>query len=517
MKNKTLTVLFVLGIFICMLDTTIMNVSLPAIGTDLTVGLDSLSWALNVYIILFAALTIPLTRFAEIFGIHKGFLIGVGLFGFGSLASASANDLSLLLIGRALQSVGAALVFPLAMTLGIGLAPVAKRTGMIAILGMTQGIAAALGPVVGGIVTQFLGWQWIFLINIPLTILMMIFGVMNLELQHETVQKQSLDINGAILGIIFLTAFSLGMMQGRLWGWHSWLTIGCFMISIFGFLLFLFVEQKSANPMVPLLLFRDRTFAMVAVLIVLSNVFLVATTVILPHYFVNIAGYSALNSSWLVAPISLAIFVMAPISGFAREKISSKWLLFGGFISIFSGYVLFATGVLTSQIYSIVAGLIIGAGYGLVTGPLLVMAAGSFEGRLLTASQSMSGVLRQVGTMLAVAIFITGLYSNLTYAKDQSKVYAINHIKQLEIPVNQQTKMIERVEDNTSSIAFKRTNTDGLPKQVATTIQKDETYAANSLRQAFEKLYLWALPVVMIGAILSLFLKEKRIKRSVKV
>lgn len=117
MKKRMITGVFVLGIFICMLDTTIMNVSLPNIGLHLEVGLDKLSWALNIYIILFAALTIPLTRLAEFFGMSKGFLLGAIVFGIGSIISAFAGTLMPLLLGRAIQSIGAGLVFPLAMTL----------------------------------------------------------------------------------------------------------------------------------------------------------------------------------------------------------------------------------------------------------------------------------------------------------------------------------------------------------------------------------------------------------------
>ena len=236
MKKIILTILFVLGIFICMLDTTIMNVSLPNIGEHLNIGLDSLSWALNVYLVLFAALTIPLTRLAEIFGIHKGFLLGVLLFGTGSILSALANGLDFLLVGRAVQSVGAALVFPLSMTLGINLVAVEKRTGMIAILGITQGIAAALGPTIGGIVTQFIGWRWIFLINVPLTVIMLIIGLFALKLRNEKQTKQTLDLWGSFLSMVFLSSLSLGMMQGRSWGWTSYLTITCFAVSLLGFI-----------------------------------------------------------------------------------------------------------------------------------------------------------------------------------------------------------------------------------------------------------------------------------------
>jgi len=261
MRRTILTILFILGIFICMLDTTILNVSLPNIGEHLDVGLDSLSWALNVYLILFASLTILLTRISEMLGVHKCFLIGVFLFGIGSTLSALSSELSMLLVGRAIQSVGASIVFPLSMTLGIGLVNVEKRTGMIAILGITQGLAAALGPTIGGIVTQFMGWRWIFWINVPLTIIMILIGITNLNMRNEVQHKQSMDILGAILIMVTLATVSLGMMQGRVWTWTSFATVLCFLTSAVSFSLFVWIEHRSKNPMVPLQLFSDRNFS----------------------------------------------------------------------------------------------------------------------------------------------------------------------------------------------------------------------------------------------------------------
>lgn len=144
-----------IGIFLCMLDTTVMNVALPAIQSSLNTQLNSLSWALNIYTILFASLTIPLGKIAEHFGINKTYIIGLIIFICGSTISASAYNLNILISGRALQSIGAALVFPLSMTIGISIVDISTRKKVIAILGITQGLAAALGPTIGGCLTQF--------------------------------------------------------------------------------------------------------------------------------------------------------------------------------------------------------------------------------------------------------------------------------------------------------------------------------------------------------------------------
>ncbi|CAH1851542.1 DHA2 family efflux MFS transporter permease subunit [Convivina praedatoris] len=509
MKKGILITLCVLGIFICMLDTTIMNVSLPNISQHLGVGLDDLSWALNVYLIIFAALTIPLTRLAEIFGTHRGFLIGVSLFGVGSTLSAAANNLTILLVGRAIQSMGAALVFPLSMTLGIKLVDVKQRTGIIALLGITQGLAAALGPTVGGLVTQFLSWRWIFLINIPITIVMLILGILNLNLHQAKETRQSLDATGAILSIITLTTLSLGMMQGRSWGWLSVPTVMCFVVCLLAFALFLLVESKSSNPMVPLSLFKDRNFSIAAGVVILSNLFLVATTVILPTYFTNITSYDSLHAALLVAPISLAIFIFSPIAGFALNRVPGKYILVFGFIMMAIGFYWLGHTALTSQSQSIWADFTVGMGYGIVTGPILVIAAGHLQGRLLTASQSVTGVLRQVGIMLAVAIFVTGLYANLDIARANSRHYAQESVAQLALPKVESQRILGEVEHRLEATQFIKSDTSQLPNSLANCITAIEKHTQAYLRQAFEKLYLVSLPFVLLGGVVALFLKRK--------
>ncbi|GMA69991.1 MFS transporter [Leuconostoc litchii] len=511
MKKIILTALFVLGIFICMLDTTILNVSLPNIGEHLNVGLDSLSWALNIYLILFASLTIPLTRIAEIVGVHKSFLFGVLLFGLGSIISACSSGLSVLLMGRAIQSIGASVIFPLSMTLGIGLVSIEKRTGMIALLGITQGLAAAIGPVVGGIVTQFMGWRWIFLINVPLTILMILVGVTNLNVRNEVQYKQAMDIWGAVLIMITLAALSLGMMQGRVWGWTSLQIIGCFLIGSVGFLLFILIEYRSKNPMIPLALFLNRNFTVSSLIIILSNLFLVATTVILPTYFTNIEGFNTLHSSFLVSPISLAILIFSPISGFLEKYISAKWLLLLGFTIMFCGYSWLSYGALTNQTYAISAGFAIGMGYGTVTGPILIIAAGNLKGKLLVASQSVTGVLRQIGSMLAVAIFVTGLYGNLTVARNQSKSYAQNQIIKTNLPVEQQKKLLSRINKHMDSTQFVKSDLYYVPEMLKQPIQNVEKKTHLLLRKAFESLYLTSIPFILFAGLISLLIKNKKI------
>ncbi|MGX7052338.1 DHA2 family efflux MFS transporter permease subunit [Leuconostoc palmae] len=513
MKKTILISVFVLGIFVCMLDTTIMNVSLPSIGQYLNTGLDQLSWTLSIYLILFASLTIPLTRLAEMFGMFRGFMLGTAMFGIGSAISAVSSNLTTLLVGRAIQSCGAALIFPLAMTLAIRLVTGENRTKVISILGITQGLAAALGPTIGGVITQLLGWRWIFVINLPLVISMLIFSACFFPFKNENRQVQKIDIGGAISSMMTLGNLSIGLINGRLWGWTSWETILCLTVSVLSFILFICIEKKSQNPMVPLKLFADKMFSLAAIIIVLSNVFLVAIMVILPNYFTNVGGMTTLHASLLIAPISFAIFIFAPISGFIKSKISAPLLLGVGFILIAAGYGWLGFGALKDNQHTMIAGVLVGIGYGLITGPILVISAGQLEGASLTASQSVTGVLRQVGSMLAVAIFITGLYSGLAQAKTNSIDYASRRINQTHLSNREKLQTLDKINHSMTKTKFEDTNTTHLPPEFKNAVEDIENLTKNQLRFAFEKLYRYSVIFILISAVISLFLKEKRLKR----
>lgn len=204
-----------IGIFLCMLDTTVMNIALPAIQSNLNVQLNNVSWALNIYTILFASLTIPLGKIAEHSGIHKTYILGLITFICGYAISASSNNLTMLISGRAIQSIAAALVFPLSMTIGICSVGLNIRKQVIAILGITQGLVAALGPTIGDCLIQFLSWRWIFIINIPLSIISVVICLSTLEL-HELTQTEAIDFVGSLLSMVTLFTLTLGLAQGRI-------------------------------------------------------------------------------------------------------------------------------------------------------------------------------------------------------------------------------------------------------------------------------------------------------------
>ena len=443
-KNKILTVVAMcISIFLCMLDTTVMNIALPAIQNNFHVSLNNLSWALNIYTILFASLTIPLSKLAEKFGMNLVYIIGLIIFFAGSSVSSTSPNLTILIIGRGIQSLGAAILFPLSMTIGINVVNINTRKIVIAALGITQGLAAALGPTIGGILTQFMGWHSIFSINIPFIIFALIICLFTLNFSEEKVKEEN-DYLGSLLGIILLSSLSLILTQGRNWGWHSHIIILLCFIFILTFVLFLITEYYAKSPMIPLTLFKNREFTGSAIAIVLSNLFLVAVTVILPTYFTHIQHRSELEAALLITPITGMIFIMSPISAILLKKLGSRSIIFFGFLLMSLSYYLFTHINMDNLVMVIFTCTILGTGYGVITGPITVLAASDFEGYLLTASQSVAGVLRQVGVSLAVAIFLTGLYGNLATAKHNSINYINNQVSTLNVPKKQKEKIREK-------------------------------------------------------------------------
>lgn len=543
-----------IGIFLCMLDTTVMNIALPAIQNGLNTNLSDLSWAINAYTIIFAAFTIPLSKVAERIGLHKFYILGLIFFLIGSIISASSQNLAQLIGGRAVQSLGAATIFPLSMVIGISTTSLSRRTRVIAALGVTQGLAAALGPTIGGILTQYFSWRWIFLVNAPLILISIILCLIFLNFK-EAGKNIKIDFLGALLSIIMLFTLTLALVQGRDWGWRSPLILTLLIISLVSLTVFIIYERKIDFPMIPMKLFENRQFIGASLTIVLSNLFLVGVTVILPTFFTKIQGKSELTAALLVTPISAMIFICSPIAALMIKKFGARFIAIG-FLSMGTAYVLFTYISMTSIFQITGTCILLGFGYGIITGPITVLAADDFTGEMLTASQSVAGVLRQVGIVLAVAIFVTGLYNNLSSAKETSLHNANSQVERMNLSSNLKIKILEQakkqIESGNSTENFQKSHIteqekksmiienynnelkgkDALSIDIKSEIKQEITnkvnskinqinskinqvirkiifYTKNQFSNAFISLYRNSIAFVLVSAIVSFLFKKK--------
>ncbi|WP_285298161.1 MFS transporter [Lactiplantibacillus plantarum] len=280
-KSTKVIAMMMIGIFLCMLDTTVMNIALPAIKTGLNTALTHLSWALNIYTVLFASLAIPLGRLADVLDWTRALWYWFTNFWIESQCRAADY-------WPAIQSIGAAIVFPASMTIGIQSVALSRRTGVIASLGVMQGLAAALGPTIGGAVTQFWGWRGIFLINVPLVAVALCGCIAWLSWRHPSHGQVKLDLGGSALVMTTLLALTLVLVKGNDWGWTSRVVLSLGVTSALTLIAFVWMEAHVSAPMVPLALFKDRQFNGAALATVLSGVFMVGLLVLMPSFFTKV-------------------------------------------------------------------------------------------------------------------------------------------------------------------------------------------------------------------------------------
>lgn len=441
-QNYKFLPVLLLGNLLCMMDTSIMTIILPQLQSAFNESLSNLSWALNIYTIIFAVLIIPFGRLAERIGRNKFVFGSLIIFGIGSLLSGLAPNLSWMLAARAIQSIGAAGIIPTSMVIGLENSNQVNRNKVVAALAGIQGLAVALGPTIGGIVTQFWGWRWVFLINLPLVLLDLVLFLWVFPLKNESTSKTSVDWLGAGLSMTILFCLSLALIQGNKWGWQSSVIISLLISSGLLLIVFLVWEKSQKNPMIDLSLFKSRNFNGAGLALILCNYFLGGMAVLIPTFLTKVQGESELKAALLITPYSLAVMISVIMTSLAVKKINNQLLISCGLLTIALSYYLFAhLNVTANYRQLIIADIVLGTGYGLVAATANILAVADFHGSKLTTSQSVANVLRQIGMVLAIAIFTAILTSNVQSAKQKTATYAVQQTQSLNFSTSQQAKL----------------------------------------------------------------------------
>ncbi|MGJ7911808.1 MFS transporter [Neobacillus sp. LXY-1] len=426
--------LMCLGVFVCMLDSTIMNITLPAIQDGLHTSLETSSWMLNVYTMTIAVLAIPLARFAEMYGRHKFFIAGLIIFGFGSALCGLATRGEFLIGARFVQSLGAAILIPCSMVIGIAAMPIEKRVLPLTLLGATQGLSTALGPTVGGIITEKLSWHWVFYVNVPICIAAIIVSFLILTIKGERRVKSTIDWLGLLFSVSAIFSLNLVLIKGNTWGWDSSTAIICYLVTVVSILLFIFVEKRAKSPMINLHLFKDRVFTGSVVIVTTGFIFLIGVMVLLPQFLTNFQHKTELQAALLVTPVSASIFVFSNFAGLLTKKIGYTIPVIAGFsIMGISYYLLQHLNLYSTAKEIILLCSLLGLGFSFVISSATIASTSSFEGEMLTASQSVFSMLRQVGVVLAVAIFVAGLTNKISDKKLEVIHYAENKLEKLDV------------------------------------------------------------------------------------
>ncbi len=403
-----------IGVFMTALDLFIVNVAFPDIHRDFAgTSLSGLSWVLNGYAIVFAALLVPAGRFADRAGQKRVFLAGLILFTVASALCAAATGPVTLVAARVLQAAGAAALTPTSLALILNAVPVERRQWALGIWTAVAAMAAAAGPTVGGLLVE-VSWRWVFLVNVPVGVLAAVVGLRVLQEQRNDEAGRRPDLIGALFLTLGVAALSLGIVEGPDWGWGSARIVGSFAAAAILTAGFAWRSARHPSPIVEPALLRVRSFAVATVAALFFNASFAVMLLGLVQYMTDVWGYSALRTGLAISPGPLAV----PLVATRGQALVRRW---GSLPVVLAGTLLFGAGGLywflrtgaerayaTDLLPGLIAG---GVGFGLTLPVLFTVAARSLPPERFATGSAVVTMARQIGAVLGISILIVLLDS----------------------------------------------------------------------------------------------------------
>ena len=392
-----------LAIFMLLLDITVVNVALPSIQQDLHTSLTDLEWVVDAYALMLACCTLNGGSLGDLLGRKRVFIAGVVIFTFASALCGSATSSLFLNLARGLQGVGGAIMFAVSLAILTQEFHGRERGTALGIWGATVGAAVAIGPLVGGVLTEYAGWRWIFFVNVPIGIACIAGAIREL---HESRDEEHGGFDW--LGFIFLTGglFSLvlALLRGESWGWTSAQTVGVFTAAVILLGCFAAAELLQKAPMLEFALFRKPSFTGAQIIAFTLSSSMFAMFLFLTLYIQEQLHYSPLQAGLRFLPLSLVSFVVAPISGRLSTRMPVR-ILFGVGMTLVAAALLSMHGLTPSSGWThLLPGFILGGiGIGLVNPPLAGTAVGVVEPRRAGMASGINNTFRQVGIATGIA------------------------------------------------------------------------------------------------------------------
>jgi EmrB/QacA subfamily drug resistance transporter len=315
-----------LGLFMTTLDSSIVNIGLPSIARAFGTPLDgAVEWIIISYLVVIGGLLLTFGRLTDMVGRSPIWITGLVVFTAGSAVCGAAPSLGLLIAARALQGVGGALVFSTSAALISGAVPAARRGHALGWGAVAVALGASAGPTIGGLLTAYASWRWIFYVNVPIGLVAI---VATLRLIPPRIERsgQRFDPWGAALLATALATLNLGLSFGQEWGWSSARVVGLLLIGVASLVAGVFVERRSTHPIIDMRLFRTRTFVSAVGSLLCSMLALFAVGFLLPFYAEELRGFSPEHTGMLLTPFPLAMALIAPAAGALSDRVGSRWL-----------------------------------------------------------------------------------------------------------------------------------------------------------------------------------------------
>jgi len=406
------------GLFMIMIDNTVVNVALPTMQRELGLSLEQLEWVVSGYALTFAAFMLTGGTLADRLGRRRIFVAGLAIFTVASLLCGLAGSGGLLIAFRVVQGVGAAIMTPATLSILVAAFPVRQRGTAIGIWAAVSALALAIGPLLGGLLAEHVGWHWIFFINVPVGVAGIVASMVFVDESRDESAVRRLDVPGLLTSGVGLFALTYALIQGNTAGWSSPRILGAFAVAAIGLAAFVVIELRSRAPMLDLGLFRDPTFTGANLVSLLVSLAMFGVFFYLSLYMQQVLRYTPVHAGLTFLPTTVLIILVAPQAGRLTDRFGARWIVGTGMTLVALSLTVYSRLDATSTFRDIVPGLLTGGvGMAMTMTPTTAATMAAVPADKSGVGSAILNSMRQVGGSLGIAvigaIMAAGLRSSL--------------------------------------------------------------------------------------------------------
>jgi EmrB/QacA subfamily drug resistance transporter len=411
-----------IALFMAALDNLVVTTALPVIRSSFNASLGELEWIVNAYTLTFAVLLLTGAALGDRFGRKRLFIIGLAIFTAGSTVAAVSSTVSVLIVARAIQGLGGAILTPLSLTILSAAVPKERRAVALGAWGGIAGLAIAIGPLVGGAIAEGLAWQWIFWINVPIGLIAIPLAMGRLTETHGPSNR--LDLAGLAIVSAGLFALVWGLVRGNELGWTSTEILASLGLGLVLIAAFVGWEGRSSEPMLPLRLFRSRSFTAANIVSLLMTFGMFGSIFLLAQFFQVVQHYSPFQAGLRTLPWTIMPVFVAPIAGLISSRTGTRPLLVLGMALQAAGLAwLSVVTTPTAEYLSIVPAFVMaGIGMGLFFAPIANVVLSAVRPEEEGKASGANNAIRELGGVFGVAVLASIFSANGSYATNQAFV-----------------------------------------------------------------------------------------------
>jgi EmrB/QacA subfamily drug resistance transporter len=396
----------VLGSSLAFMDGTVVNVTLPTIQREFNAAVSDVQWVMEAYTLVLSALLLVGGALGDHYGRRRLFIIGILLFSLSSVGCAMSTSVAQLVATRAIQGIGAAMLIPGSLALVSSAYPLDQRGAAIGTWSAFSGITTAVGPVAGGFLVEHYSWKWAFLLNLPISFLLLIICIAKVPESFNKKNHAPVDLIGALLVTIALAGIVFSLIEAQ----NDWLSVKVLTagaVGIVSFILFFWIETHKAQPMLPLGLFRDRNFAGANLLTFLLYAAMGGSLFFLPLNLIQVQGYGATAAGAAFMPLVVIMFALSRWAGRLVDVFGSKRPLIVGPLIASAGFGMFAWPSINPDYWTTFfpAICVMGLGMSVTVAPLTTTVMNAVDTDMVGTASGVNNAVSRVAGLLAIAIF----------------------------------------------------------------------------------------------------------------